>query len=131
MAKSKKKTKKDEGQRVGPIKTLTEDLEKLKLTHASLVNRYKDLSKDYACATNSLTCVASLENENQVLKAQAEKLTSEFVTLKGIVGISSTQKNVNSTSAQNHHCSTSPWSILRYRIFRQGSTMDKEYRRIE
>ena len=83
MAKSKKKTKKDEGQRVGAIKTLTEDLEKLKLTHASLVNRYKDLSKDYACATNSLTCVATLEKEHQMLKAQAEKRTNKFVTLQG------------------------------------------------
>ena len=36
MAKNKKKSKKYEDQRVGAIKALTEELEKLKLTHASV-----------------------------------------------------------------------------------------------
>ena len=48
-----------------------------------------------------------------------------------LVGVSYAKKNMNSTSAQNHHCSTSPWSIPGYRIFPQGSTIVKEYRRIE
>ena len=46
-------------------------------------NRYHELSNDYANATNSSTCVASLEKENQMLKAQVEKLTSEHATLQG------------------------------------------------
>ena len=33
--------------------------------------------------------------------------------------------NRYSASAQNHRCSTSPWSIPGYRIFSQGSTMVK------
>ena len=41
------------------------------------------MSNDYANATNSSTCVASLEKENQMLKAQVESLTSKCVTLQG------------------------------------------------
>ena len=35
-----------------------------------------------------------------------------------IVGVPCTQYNMDSASAQNHRCSTSPWSIPGYRIFR-------------
>ena len=60
-------------------KALTQELEKIKLEQASLVQRYNNLSNDYDNATNSITCVASLEKETQMLKAQVEKLTSEHV----------------------------------------------------
>ena len=73
--------KKDEDRRVEAIKALTLDLENIKLEQASLIKRYNELSNDYANATNSIDCVASLEKENQMLKAQVETLTSEHVTL--------------------------------------------------
>ena len=41
------------------------------------------MSNDYANTTNSVICVASLEKENQMLKAQVESLTSECVALQG------------------------------------------------
>ena len=75
--------KEDKDQRVESIKALTLDLEKIKLEQASLIQRYNELSNDYANATNSIACVASLEKENQTLKAQVEKLTSEHVGLQG------------------------------------------------
>ena len=79
--KAKKIIKEDEDQKVEAIKALTLDLEKIKLEQAFLVQRYNELSNDYANATNSSTRVASLEKENQMLKAQVETLTSEHVTL--------------------------------------------------
>ena len=48
-----------------------------------MIQRYNELSNDYANATNSITSVASLEKENEMLKAQVEKLTSEHVALQG------------------------------------------------
>ena len=48
-----------------------------------MIQRYNDLSNDYANATNSIVCVALLEKENQMVKAQVEKLTSEHVALQG------------------------------------------------
>ena len=48
-----------------------------------MIQRYNELSNDYANATNSIACVASLEKENQMLKAQVEKITSEHVALQG------------------------------------------------
>ena len=83
MAKSKRKIKEDEDQRIGTIKAPTQELEKIKLEQASLVQRYYELSNDYANTTNSVICVASLEKENQMLKTQVEKLTNEHVTLQG------------------------------------------------
>ena len=47
------------------------------------------------------------------------------------VGDFQAQQNMDFVNAQNHRCSTSPWNISGYRNFSQGSTMDKEYRRIE
>ena len=61
MAKSKRKIKEDEDQRIGTIKAPTQELEKIKLEQASLIQRYNELSNDYANATNSIACVASLE----------------------------------------------------------------------
>ena len=75
--------KEDKDQRVEAIKALTLDLEKTKLEQASLIQRYHELSNDYANATNSSICVASLEKENQILKAQVESLTSKHVALQG------------------------------------------------
>ena len=83
MAKWKKMIKVDKYQEVEAIKALTLDLEKIKLEQASLIQRYNELSNDYANATNSIAYVASLEKENQMLKAQVEKLTCEHVTLQG------------------------------------------------
>jgi len=48
-----------------------------------LIQRYNELSNDYANATNSITRVASLEKENEMLKDQVEKITSEHVALQG------------------------------------------------
>ena len=82
MAKSKKIIKEDEDQKVEAIKALTLDLEKIKLEQTSLIQRYHELSNDYANATNSSICVASLEKENQMLKAQVESLTSKHMALQ-------------------------------------------------
>ena len=54
-----------------------EELERLKIIYASLVRKSESLS------TNSLSCINSLEKENQVLRAKLEKLTSEHVALQG------------------------------------------------
>ena len=48
-----------------------------------MAQRYRELSNDYANADNSVIRVASLEKENQMLKAQVESLTSKCVTLQG------------------------------------------------
>ena len=72
----------DKYQEVEAIKALTLDLEKIKLKQVSLSQRYNELSNDYANATNSITSVASLDKENEMLKAQVEKITSEHVALQ-------------------------------------------------
>ncbi|KAG2589691.1 hypothetical protein PVAP13_5NG380581 [Panicum virgatum] len=59
-----------------PLETPPED-------QGAEIIKYNELSNDYANATNSIAYVASLEKENQMLKAQVEKLTSEHVTLQG------------------------------------------------
>ena len=48
-----------------------------------MAQRYHEFSNDYANATNSSICVALLEKENQMLKAQVESLTSKHVALQG------------------------------------------------
>ena len=53
-----------------------EELDRLKIIYASLVRKSENLS------TNSLSRIDSLE-ENQVLKAKLEKLTSVHVALQG------------------------------------------------
>ena len=82
MARTDEKTKEDEVQIEG-IKALNQELEKIKQEQASLAQRYRELSNDYANANNSVIRVASLEKENQMLKAQVESLTSKCVTLQG------------------------------------------------
>ncbi len=42
--------------------------------------RYEKLENEFACATNSIACVASLENEE--LKSQLEESTSKHVGLQ-------------------------------------------------
>ena len=55
MAKNKKIIKEDEDQKNETTKALTLDLEKIKQEQASLIQRYNELSNDYANATNSIT----------------------------------------------------------------------------
>ena len=83
MAKSNEKSKENEDQRIEIIKGLTQDLEKIKQEQASLVQRYQELSNNYANAANSVIRVALLEKENQMLKTQVESLTSKCVSLQG------------------------------------------------
>ena len=82
MARINEMTKEDEFQ-VKVIKALTQELEMIKQEQAFLAQRYHEWSNDYANATNSSICVASLEKENQMLKAQVESLTSKHVALQG------------------------------------------------
>ena len=46
--------------------------EKLKFSHASLIQRYENLSIEQTHTTNSLSCVAQLEDENYMLKDKVE-----------------------------------------------------------
>jgi hypothetical protein len=48
----------------------------------ALVNKYDVLSNKFACDANLNTCVASLEQEKQVLNDKLEKLTSEHMALQ-------------------------------------------------
>ena len=82
IARTNEKTKEDEVQ-IEAIKALNQELEKIKQEHASLAQRYHELSNDYTNATNSVIHVASLEKENQMLKTQVESLTSKCVILRG------------------------------------------------
>ena len=81
MAGTNEMTKEDEDQ-IEAIKALNQELEKIKQEHASLAQRYHELSNDYTNATNSVIRVASLEKENQMLKTQVESLTSKCVILQ-------------------------------------------------
>ena len=60
------------------LEKLTKEHEKLKCSHASLVERYENLSIEQTCTINSLSCVAQLEDENYVLKDKVERLTSKI-----------------------------------------------------
>jgi hypothetical protein len=61
-----------------------EELKKLKESNDVLSGKCKeDITKAYACATNSLSCAASLEKENQALMDQLEEITCKFVKLQG------------------------------------------------
>ena len=59
------------------LEKLTKKHEKLKCSHASLVERYENLSIEQTRTINSLSCVAQLEDENYVLKDKMERLTSK------------------------------------------------------
>jgi hypothetical protein len=58
------------------LEKLTTEHEKLKCSHASLVERYENLSIEQTHTINSLYCVAKLEDENYMLKDKVERLTS-------------------------------------------------------
>ena len=60
------------------LEKLTKGHEKSKCSHASLVERYGNLSIEQTCTINSLSCVAQLEDENYVLKDKVERLTSKI-----------------------------------------------------
>ncbi|TVU17092.1 hypothetical protein EJB05_33105, partial [Eragrostis curvula] len=64
------------------LEALSIEHKKLHNLHISLTNDYDNLKKDYACATNSSPCVASLQQENCNLKAQFGVLTSKQVNLQ-------------------------------------------------
>jgi hypothetical protein len=49
--------------------------------------------------------------------------------LRRVLAFLMPQNNINSASAQNHRCRTSPWSIPGYRIFSLGKHYGKEYRK--
>ncbi|EEE62874.1 hypothetical protein OsJ_17677 [Oryza sativa Japonica Group] len=60
------------------IKDLADEHKKLKGYNSSLIMRYEQLENEFACATNSIACVASLKKENQELKSQLEEITSKL-----------------------------------------------------
>jgi hypothetical protein len=61
-----------------------EKMKKLEESNDVLSRKCKEnITKAYACATNSLSCAASLEKENQTLKDQLEEITCKFVKLQG------------------------------------------------
>nr|AAM74443.1 Putative nucleic acid binding protein [Oryza sativa Japonica Group] len=64
------------------IMSLTKEHKKLKDFRSSLIMRYKKLESEFACATNSIVCVASLEKQNQELKSQLEEITIKYVDLQ-------------------------------------------------
>ena len=82
MAEINEMAKEDEVQ-IEAIKALNQELEEIKQENASLAQRYHELSNDYTNATKSVIRVASLEKENQMLKAQVVSLTSKLVALQG------------------------------------------------
>jgi hypothetical protein len=59
------------------LEKLTKEHEKLKCSHASLVERYENLSIEQTHTINSLSYVAQLEDENKVLKDKVERLASK------------------------------------------------------
>ena len=64
------------------LEKLTKKHEKLKCSHASLVQRYENLSIEQTHTINSLSCVAQLEDQNYMLKDKLERLTSKNETLQ-------------------------------------------------
>jgi hypothetical protein len=47
-----------------------------------LIDKHENLEKKYDCATNVSSCVDLLGNENAILKAQLEVLTSKHVKMQ-------------------------------------------------
>ena len=68
---------KEHVQEIEQIKTIRKELECLKRNYDFLV------SKSEASSANSSRRIDSLQKENQMLKAQFEKLSSDHVTLQG------------------------------------------------
>ncbi|RLN09426.1 hypothetical protein C2845_PM11G02950 [Panicum miliaceum] len=80
--KKKKKAKKGRSQKIEVPSLLDKELELLKSEHSSLVCKYNSLAKDYARATEYLSCVASFEKAYEMLTDRLDKLTSEHMTLQ-------------------------------------------------
>ena len=68
--------------KIEEIKTIRRENENLTRLHESLISKFEKLEKDYACATNSSSCVESLQEEKLDLEAQLRMLTSKHVTLQ-------------------------------------------------
>ncbi|RCV37981.1 hypothetical protein SETIT_8G105900v2 [Setaria italica] len=68
--------------RIKELESLNEEMKKLNVTNVSLLDKCEKLEKEYACATNSHSCVAPLEEANQKFKVQLEELTSKYVNLQ-------------------------------------------------
>src|SRR6266540_7353167 len=73
--------------KIEELKALTEKHEKIKCSHATLVDRYAKVSIELTCATNSISCVAQLKKANSGLKAQNEELASKYVALQENHGV--------------------------------------------
>jgi predicted nuclease with TOPRIM domain len=59
------------------LEKLIKEHEKLKCSHASLVEWYENLSIEQTSTINSLSCVSQLEDENYMLKDEVKKLSSK------------------------------------------------------
>jgi hypothetical protein len=68
--------------KIESLEKLTKEHEELKCSYDDLVQRYESISIEQTRATNSLLCVAQLENENTILKRTIEKLKLENVVLQ-------------------------------------------------
>jgi predicted DNA-binding ribbon-helix-helix protein len=64
------------------LEKLTKKHEKFKCSHASLLERYENLSIKQTHTINPLSYVAQLEDENHALKDKVERLTSKNETLQ-------------------------------------------------
>jgi hypothetical protein len=68
-------------EKIKDLEKLTKKHEKLKCTHDDLVQRYKKVSIEQTSTSNSLSCVAQLEKENNTLKDTIEQLNVENLAL--------------------------------------------------
>uniref|UniRef100_K3ZLD5 CCHC-type domain-containing protein n=1 Tax=Setaria italica TaxID=4555 RepID=K3ZLD5_SETIT len=68
--------------KIKELESLNEEMMKLNESNVFFLDKCKELEKRYACATNSLSYVAPLEEANQKLKAQLEELSSKYVNLQ-------------------------------------------------
>jgi hypothetical protein len=81
----KKKSKKAKGaksQKIEASSTLAGELELLKSEYTSLICNYESLAKQYNYAIKSFSCIAEVDQANEVLVAKLEKLASEHMALK-------------------------------------------------
>lgn len=67
--------------KIEELKALRQEYENLTKSHVSLTSKYKSLKKEHACAANSCSFVATMQEENGSLKARLEELTIKHETL--------------------------------------------------
>jgi hypothetical protein len=67
------------------LEELTKLHEKLKCSHASLVERNENLSIEQTNAINFLFCAAQLEGENYMLKYKVESSLARMINCKKIM----------------------------------------------